>query len=299
MKRGISGKWRGRTGGGNLGLGILISILYSMPLGCSYLLLEVGLPFHLLFHPRYFRATRHFFRRRMACGRWSASLAAYSTHRQFGRMMFDRFRLFNNGGKDFRVVYEGEDIIPRMAASCSGIVIGGSHVGSMEMAGYLLGLKEIPIKAIVFGGENAYLQRRRSAAFGQGGIRMIPVSDDLSHLFAAKAALERGECVSMTCDRIFGSAKSQEVEFFGARAAFPTGPFALATGLGKEIVLLFCMKEGRREYRVITRHLDIDRTGKSEREVKSDLLGCYVAVLEEIVRRYPTQWFNFYEFWND
>lgn len=299
MKGETSGKWSGRTGGGNVGLGILISTLASMPLWCAYLLLEIGLPFHLLFHPGYFRATKHFFRYRMRCGKCSAWMSAYATHRQFGRMMFDRFRFFSNGGKDFSVKNDGDDMIRRLAASCGGLVICGSHVGSMEMAGYMLGLEEIPISAIVYGGENPYLQKRRGSALGNGGIKMIPASDDLSHLFAAKMALDRGECVSMTCDRISGSSKSIEVEFMGKRAGFPIGAFALAATLEKEVVLLFCMKEGKREYNVITRHLDIDRTGKSRDEVIRELLHLYVAALEEIVRRYPTQWFNFYEFWDD
>ena len=292
-------QWKGRTGGGNFGLRFLISTLSAMPLWCAYLLLEVGLPFHLLFNPRYFRSTRHYFSRRLGYGRFAAWRAAYATHRQFGRMMFDRFRFFRSGGKGYTVRVEDEDLIRKLASSCGGLVIGGSHVGSMEMAGYMLGLKELPINAIVFGGENAYLQQWRRGVLGEGGVKMIPVSADLSHLFIAKAALDKGECVSMPCDRVYGSNKCAEVDFLGAKASFPIGAFTLAAQLEKEMVLLFCMKEGRRGYNVITRHITVDRVGKGSRKIALELVEKYAEVLEEIVRRYPTQWFNFYEFWKE
>lgn len=292
-------KWSGKTGGGNFGLGFLISTLGRMPLAGAYLMLDIALPFHLLFHPKLFRSSKAFFSRRLGLGRCGAWRSAYATHRQFGQMMFDRFRFFKNGGKGYAVRREGEDQIRALAYSGNGLVIGGSHIGSMEMAGYMMGLKEVPVNAIVYGGENAYLQGHRQSVLGEGGVTMIPFADDMSHLFSAKAALDRGECVSMPCDRLFGSQKCMEMEFLGAKAKFPIGAFALAAQLEKEMSLLFCMKEGRRVYNVITRHITVDREGKGSRTVASELLAEYVKVLEEIVRRYPTQWFNFYDFWNE
>lgn len=292
-------KWSGKTAGGNFGLKFLISVLASLPLWATYLFVDIGLPFHLVFHPGYFRPTRHYFSRRMGYGRCAAWRAAYATHRRFGQIMFDRFRFYSSGGMGYNITKEGDDMVVKLSASSGGIVIGGSHVGNMEMAGYMLGLKDFPINALVYGGENAYLQKRRDDVFGKGGIKMIPVGNDLSHLFAAKAALESGECVSMPCDRVLGSPKCAEVDFLGAKAVFPIGAFTLAAQLEKEMVLLFCMKEGRRGYNVITRHISVEREGKNSRTVAQELLEKYVKELETIVRRYPTQWFNFYEFWNE
>ena len=292
-------KWSGKTAGGNFGLGFLLSAVGNMPLACSYAMLEVGLPFHLLFSPKLFRATKHFFIRRMGCSNTEAFFKAYSTHRCFGRIMFDRFHLFTKGDGDFTITEEGRDILLDTIEKSHGAVIAGTHVGSMEMAGYILGLDNVPINAIVYGGENATLQKRRSSHFLPHGIKMIPVSSDLSHLFAAKAALDNGESDSMPCDRIFGSSKCEIVDFLGAKAKFPIGAFMLAAQLEREMILLFSMKEGKRGYRVLARHIEVDRSGKSSRQVAKELLLLYVAELEKIVRDYPTQWFNFYEFWEE
>lgn len=292
-------KWSGKTAGGNLGLGFLLSAVGKMPLACSYAMLEIGLPFHLLFSPKLFRATKNFFIRRMGCSRLEAFRKAYSTHRCFGRVMFDRFHLFTKGEGDFNITSEGRSMMLEVISKSHGAVIAGTHVGSMEMAGYIFGLENVPISAIVYGGENAVFQKKRVGQLRPHGVRLIPVSDDLSHLFAAKEALDNGESVTMPCDRILGSSKCESVEFLGAPAKFPIGAFILAAQLEKEMLLLFSMKEGRRGYRVIVKHIEVERSGKSSRQIAEELLHLYVRELEKLVREYPTQWFNFYDFWDE
>ena len=289
--------WDGRSKGGDWGLNFIISLVGRMSRKGTYFLLDVALPFYLPFNRKGFRATREFFEQRLGCPRVESFFKAWRTHRLFGQMMFDRFRFFKKGGDGFRIIRDGEDgILDRMKTG-DGFIIAGSHIGSMEMAGYMLGLKDKPINALVFGGEVASLQSRRASALEERGIKLIPVSNDLSHLFAAKAALDEGEIVSMPCDRLLGSMKYIECDFFGERARFPMGCFILAAQLEKDMYALFNMKEGSDTYRVFVRPLKVDREGKTSRVVAAELAQEYSRELERMVRRYPLQWFNFYDFW--
>ena len=212
-------------------------------------------------------------------------------------MMFDRFRFFSKGREIFSISVEGNDEVLSNMQKGEGFIIAGSHVGSMEMAGYMLGLKDKPINAVVFGGEAASLQAKRAQSLSEGGIKMIPVSTDMSHLFTIKAALDEGEIVSMPCDRLFGSTKYFEKEFLGAPARFPVGAFMLSAQLGKTMVALFNVKDGD-TYKVFVRPIETSREGKTSRQIASELAGVYAKELEDIVRKYPLQWFNFYEFWD-
>jgi predicted LPLAT superfamily acyltransferase len=52
----------------------------------------------------------------------------------------------------------------------------------------------------------------------------------------------------------------------------------------------FVMREGRDSYRVIQELLPAAGTPQ-------ELAAAYAAALEKVVRRYPDQWYNFYDFW--
>lgn len=290
-------KWSGKTNGGDFGLEFLVSLLGRIPLSFGYAFLDVVLPFYLPFNRKGFRATRLYFKDRIGVTSFNSFLNAYATHRLFGQMMFDRFRFYTKDASGYTISVDGNDRILEKMQGADGFIIAGSHVGSMEMAGYMLGLKDKPINAVVYGGEAASLQKYRSSVLSDHGIKMVPVSEDLSHLFIIKSALEKGEIVSMPCDRLFGSNKSVECNFIGAPAHFPFGAFILAAQMEKEIIALFNVKEGKRTYKVFVRPITVDTEGLTTRKKAEELTKKYVQELESIVRLYPRQWFNFYDFW--
>ncbi|MGN1211984.1 MAG: lipid A biosynthesis (KDO)2-(lauroyl)-lipid IVA acyltransferase [Candidatus Cryptobacteroides sp.] len=296
-KEGRRREWNGRTQGGNWGLQFLISLLGKMSVSGMYVLLDVVLPFYVPFNMRAFKATKDYFRKRLGYPPMESVRKAYATHRKFGQMMFDRFRLYTKGDSDYHIEVEGNDGIRERMDGGEAFVIAGSHVGSMEMAGYMLGLEDKPINAVVYGGETASLQKHRAEIMERHGVKMIPVNDDLSHIFQIKAALDRGEIVSMASDRRLGSDKYVECTFLGAPARFPVGAFILAAQTDKELVALFNMKEGKTGYKVYVKPITVDREGVVPRRIAEELLKGYVSELEKIVRKYPDQWFNFYDFW--
>ena len=59
----------------------------------------------------------------------------------------------------------------------------GSHTGNYEICGYLLRQDAKKIYTLVFGGEGEALQRQRYAQWVQNNVEMVPVADDMSHLF--------------------------------------------------------------------------------------------------------------------
>lgn len=289
--------WSGRTQGGNWGQKFLVSLLGHMSQGGAYALLDVALPFYLPFNRKGFKATRKYFEERVGLDRKDSFRKTYATHRLFGQMMFDRFRFYSGGSEGYNVTIEGNDEILSRMATDQGFVIAGSHVGSMEMAGYMLGLKDKPINAVIYAGETASLQQYRTSVLDEHGVRMIPVSPDISHLFIIKSALDAGEIVSMPCDRLFGSNKYVECQFLGAPARFPIGAFMLAAQLEKDVVALFNLKEDKHSYKVYVKPIKADPEAKGSRQIAKSLAEHYVAELEKIVKQYPEQWFNFYDFW--
>ena len=76
------------------------------------------------------------------------------------------------------------------------------------------------------------------------------------------------------------------------------GGFALAVRKGVGALAVFVMKEGYRTYRILVRPLQYDtQSGRSEQVVQ--LAQNYVAELESVLRRNPTQWYNYYDLWTE
>lgn len=103
----------------------------------------------------------------------------------------------------------------------------------------------------------------------------------------------------MPCDRLFGSKKAFTFPFLGYPAQFPMGGFMLAAQLEVPMISLFVMRERKMKYHIYCMPVEVDRSQyKSSREVARALCHTYVTQLEEMVNKYPHQWFNFFHFWN-
>ena len=66
-------------------------------------------------------------------------------------------------------------------------------------------------------------------------------------------------------------------------------------GTGVPAISVFVMKEGIRKYRIWL--YEISSGGGSRSEVIEGMADCYAGDLEGVLHKYPSQWFNFYEFW--
>lgn len=235
-----------------------------------------------------------FFRERVGYGCWRAAWATYVNHCLFSQVVIDRFAMF--AGKQFKVDVVGYENFLQLEAAGPGFLQLSSHIGCYEMAGYHLVATKKRLNALVFGGEKATVMMGRERMFEDKNIRMIPVRDDMSHLFVINEALANNETVSMSADRSIGSKKTVELPFMGKKAKFGLGPFTVATQRGLEVLAVNVMKTSSRGYTIYVTPLAYDHH-ISRKEQIHQLAANYVKELERMVRKYPEQWYNFYDFW--
>lgn len=251
------------------------------------------IPFYMLFGRRGYKASYSFFRYRFGYPPLKAFAAVYRNHYVFGQVILDRFALY--AGRTFSFVMENQEDFNELLDSGDGILLLSSHVGNYEMAGYSLKAGDKPFSALVFSGETRTVMENRRAAFGRNNIRMVPVAEDMSHIFELNADLDRGGIVSMPSDRLFGSSKAVRKMFLGKEADFPLGPFSMAVGKNVPAFAIFVVKEDVYAYRILYFRLDSGHGDKRSRI--ETLAGNYVRTLESVVKRWPHQWFNWYDFW--
>ena len=237
-----------------------------------------------------------YFRQRMGLGRLKSALRTYQNHCLFGQVVIDKFAMY--AGKKFNIAIEGLALYQELTGREESFVQLSSHVGNYEIAGYTLTEEKKRLNALVFFGEKASVMMNRAKLFAGTNVKMIAIRPDMGHLFEIDEALRNGEIVSMPADRIFGSQKKLQMPFLGGMADFPYGPFSIATMRGLDVLAVHVMKEKARTYKVYATPLVYDKEASRQEQIK-ELAQKYVAEVERMVKRYPTQWYNFFEFWND
>ena len=287
--------WQGSTGGASWMQRAMLKLFRFFPIPLAYACMVPVIPFVMLFGRRGYLASYRFFRKRMGRGPLHAFFSVYANEFRMGQVVVDRFALY--AGRSFTLQNDDRPVFKRLEEAEPGFVQLGSHTGNFEMAGYLLRpLKRMGV--LVFSGETETIMQQRAAVFSRSSIEMVPVAEDMSHLFTLNDILRDGGIVSMPGDRVFGSQKTFACPFFGDPAPFPAGPFILAAQRSVPIAAVFVMKEGVRRYRIFVRQLGekLDPALPSRARAQAMALE-FAACLEGVVRQYPTQWFNFYDFW--
>lgn len=291
MSEGFEHKdWKGTTGGLPWMQRSLVWLLGHLDQRIMCAVLVVVVPFYMLFNHQGYISQYHFFRLRFGESWPKAFWHVFINHFKFGQIILDRFAVY--GGKKFHLDIDGYDVWQETEQQPEGFVQVSSHIGNYELAGYSLKVEHKKFNALVFMGETQTVMENRDKVFTPNNINMVPVMPDMSHIFTLNTALSNGEIVSMPGDRIFGSPKYLTHQFLGEDARFPLGPFSLASARRCTMMVVFVMKKDWQTYYIRVRKLSPEQY-----PTKSQLCDGFVSELEKIVREYPTQWFNYFEFW--
>ena len=190
-------KWEGTTFGNSLMHKWLIKLLRGIDIRIIYFFTYVFVIPPCLLRPG-FKPIYHYFRERWKLSPVKAFIKTYQNHYMFGQVVIDRFAMY--AGKRFHMDIEGYDHFLSLAKQQDGFILLSSHIGNYEIAGYTLVAEDKPFNTLVFFGEKQSIMDYRNQMFADTNIRMIPVKEDMSHLFLIDHALQQGETVSMPAD---------------------------------------------------------------------------------------------------
>lgn len=180
-----------------------------------------------------------------------------------------------------------------------GAILLTAHAGNYELGGLLLRSKRIAVHAVYKPDRFQAVEDLRARMRASAGVVGIPVSEGGFSTLPLVKVLREGKVVGMQGDRDF-SLNGLPIPFCGREAYFPRGPWELAAMTGAPILPTFFFLDADHRFHA---HFGapIHISGvRGERMAAIEAgIRAYVADLEALVKRDPSQWYCFYPFWDD
>lgn len=222
----------------------------------------------------------------------------------FGHAALDKVAMWADALPEDAIAFDDSAQLERFRSRPGnrGALFIGSHLGNLEaLRAFGDKVQGMKVNALVFTRHSPKFNRVMAAVSPKTFEKMIQV-DSLGPetVIALRERLAAGEHVAIVADRVSVRHKERSIAapFLGRPAPFPEGPFVLASLLECPVYLLFCLKiEGR--YRVYFElFADPFELPRADRQrALQAAVARYAERLEAHCLLAPTQWFNFFDFW--
>jgi predicted LPLAT superfamily acyltransferase len=255
--------------------------------------------YFLVFAPAARRASRAYLAR--ALGRRPKVADGFRHVLSFATTIHDRVYLLNERFDLFDIEIVGEDLIRAAGVSGQGVLLMGAHHGSFEAMRALGRQRNDPVITVLMYEENARMVNATLAAINPLATQDIIPLGRMDSMLQAQEKLAAGHVVGMLADRGLGDDPKRAVDFLGAPAPFPIGPFRVAAMLRRPVLFMVGLYLGGNRYRINFEPLaDFSTVGRDQRDAAiTEAQRRYVEQLERYCREAPYNWFNFYDFWQD
>jgi len=221
---------------------------------------------------------------------------AYQTYLNAGRMAVEWLRMRSLSGADFERMIEGGDgaeFIERAGGQRKPFVVLSGHMGNWELMVAYFAREGFKLKAFVKPLHNPriesyLLQTRRTL-----GIDVIYTGKGLK---PALRHLREGGVLVFVADQD-ARRSGIAVPFFGTPASTALGPALFAWLARVPILPVFAIRVGTDRHRfVVFPPIEVSPGEKRETALER-LTRTHVEILEEMIRRYPDQYFWFHRRW--
>lgn len=288
--------WQGKSKGSPLGYRIFVWVLKTFGVLPAYFLLRFVTLYYFFFSFKASRQIYLLYRRKLGYGWWAAIFKIYKNYFLLGQSIIDKVVLMSGIKNNFSFNFDGEENLLKIAEMKKGGILLSAHIGNWDVAGHLFTRLQTPINIVLYDAEHERIKEYLEGVTGKRNMNIIVIKDDLSHIYAISDAFARNELVCMHADRFLPGNKTITTDFLGQDAKFPLGPFLLAATFKVPVSFVFAAKESKLHYHFFASQIkDYSSFGKDQ--MIAGMLADYAIEMESKLKRYPEQWFNYYNFW--
>ncbi|BCS54826.1 lysophospholipid acyltransferase family protein [Geobacter sp. SVR] len=238
---------------------------------------------------------------RVVTGQERVELLVLKTFYKFARNWTDIMLTMRlRGERLFSLIGRTSDDRPLVEALArgNGAILCAPHLGNWELGGLGLADRGYPINVLTFREPDEKVNAQRELLRRERGIRFIYVDrDDTSPLAIIEAvnALRRNEVLAILGDRD-GSSHTRTMEFFGRPTPIPLGASYLALASGAPVIPVFVLLEGGRYATIMEKAISFGNGSGRDEAIRTGMERL-LRVFEDYIRRYPDQWYNFFDYW--
>ncbi len=289
--------------GSSLGMKLLAVLMRIFPLPIVYWTAMVPVIWYYLRRPEG-RLSSATYQRMLGLnyGPVRRFLFGLSQARAFSHVILDNMYLGMFGPERFQLKSIGIEVFLQALDQKKGLILVSAHVGNWHLAVNFLNNTNRSVHLVIDDVRQTEVQRQMDAAKASAGHLFVHDANKGPELvFELRAALNRGEVVILDGDRAVSSRRIK-VPFLGGQAWFPTTAFSIAAATGAPVCAALVFRTGNQHYECygIGPLNDVPLNGSANRRSQAEMMARrFAGHLETYVRRFPKQWFNFFDFWRE
>ena len=232
-------------------------------------------------------------------------LSSFRHFLEFGEILLDKMLVWMGRIQRDDVQFESPEAVHEIEVNRTGGVIIVSHLGNFEICNALSQrLEHLRLTVLVYTRHAQKFNRLMRGVSANTRVEVLQVNDlSPATIMQFSERVNNGGYVVIAGDRtpVTGEERVSEVDFLGAPADFPQGPFILAGLLKCPVYLLFCIKQQQRYHVYIERYPELIKFHPRKERARN--LDRAVQFFAERLQHYcllaPLQWFNFFPFWRE
>ncbi|WP_276956099.1 lysophospholipid acyltransferase family protein [Jonquetella anthropi] len=186
--------------------------------------------------------------------------------------------------------------IKSYAGGGKGVVVLCAHFGNWELGGAWMAAQNLPLLCVAREADDGAFSDLITAWRDELGVKTLMKSRSRSFLRLAVQTPRQGVSLALLADQD-GGRNGQEVTFLGRPCTAVRGPALISLLAGVPVLPLYALRLGPFRYKVVLEEpLAVDEKLSKEEKIAA-LTEAANRSVEQLVRRYPEQWFWFHRRW--
>ncbi|MBU0682424.1 MAG: lysophospholipid acyltransferase family protein [Proteobacteria bacterium] len=227
---------------------------------------------------------------------WQRWWSAYRILLGMGQMLIDRSWLGLKPKARLHGTFEGIDKLQETLDSGRGAIIYLAHVGTWQTA--LAHITNMACRVHIMMAFDTQAVTKHFFELGRKrDFNIIDVSGFMGGMIEAINALEQGDVVLIMGDRASGG-HTTTTTFLGAQIRLPVAAFSLAANTRVPVLIAFSAKHDRTHQ--VLKIWDVIHPDYTHGDRAQEMARCahrFSRALENYVKEYPYQWYNFFDIW--
>lgn len=187
---------------------------------------------------------------------------------------------------------ELEQVVQTSLSAGNGLIVVTAHLGSWELvASSVAKVSNVPFSALAKPSKNPAFTKFLDSLRARMNTRVL-WTDSKNLLRDMLGVLKKGECLGFVMDQKPEGRVGHQVDFFGRKTAFVSGPAKISSRSQTPILAVFCVRQSPWRYRVVAESIKV-----SEQDSEVAVTQKMATVMERYIRLYPEQWLWNYKRW--